>query len=146
MKNIIEKMNAAKTTKELLDLTDTVKYECTRHYYNNSMIVDEKHEKFQSLEKRIYELAVKNATTPEELEACATSIELHFYFDGIDGDDWAEEIRIKAYGIEWYLREQFNSPAYHEFINFAKTEGINNPFEELKQAIDNKAQGGNYAK
>lgn len=146
MKNIIEKMNTAKTTKELLDLTDTVRYECMKYYYSNHMVVDEKHEKFQHLEKRIYELAVKNATTPEWLEACAASLELHFCFNGIDGDDWAEQIRIKAYGIEWYLREQLNSPAYHEFVNFANSEGINNPFEEFKQVIDNKAQGGNYAK
>jgi hypothetical protein len=136
MKNIIEKMNTTKTTKELLDLTDTARYEYMKHYYNNSMAVDEKHEKFKSLEKRIYELAIENATIPEELEACAASIELNFCFDGIDADEWAEQIRIKAYGIEWYLREHFSSSTYQGFVGFTNEERVKNPFEELQLAMN----------
>ena len=87
---------------ELLNYTEVVRKERFVHYCSINMTVDQKFLSYEDLEK------------------CAVSIETYFCND-VDADEWAEDIRIKAYGMEWYLAKELNSPAFKEFEGFIAT-------------------------
>ena len=73
--------------------------------------------KWQRLEIFANKIAIKKAKSPEEFEACATHIEKNDYGDFIsDSDEWAEQVRIKAYGIDWYFNKYINSPEFENFL------------------------------
>ncbi|MDK2084377.1 hypothetical protein PT502_11285 [Aliarcobacter butzleri] len=40
----------------------------------------------------------------------------------IDNDEWAKQVRIKAYGISWYLNKYINSQEYYNFVYFIENE------------------------
>lgn len=145
MKNIKELEN--KSIEELLNYTNVMKRDSLEYYCNNNMIVDSKYEEYEKLEKKVYQLAIEKATTQEELEKCAKQIEENYTGDDIDPDEWAEQIRIKAYGIEWYLNQFFKSPQYDEFIRFTEKEDIVNPLNGLHQIVNStkvEQRGDNY--
>lgn len=75
---------------------------------------------YKKLETIAYKIAVRKAFTVEEIEKCAIAVEEN-YSGTHDPDEWAEQIRIKAYGIEWYLSKQLNSQALKELASFATT-------------------------
>ncbi len=85
--------------------------------YKDAIGLDNDYGSYEKLLTIAYKIAVKKANTVEEIEMCAVSVEEN-YTGKLDPDEWAEQIRIKAYGIEWYLKRQFNSPAYQGFVNF----------------------------
>ena len=127
----IKKLNQMNTTKELIESTNIIRHENFEYAFNNRTLIEEGWIKTKELETVAYQLALELATTPEELEACALSIENDSTgYD--DPDGLAEQIRIKAYGIEWYLKKEFNSSAYQEFLHFANETGFENPLEELE--------------
>jgi hypothetical protein len=134
-KNEKEIKNMSST--ELLDYTEDLRKERFVHYCRINMTVDEKFESFEELEKSAYILAIERATTAEELEKCAVSIEEYFCNGDDDPDEWATEIRIEAYGIEQYLVKELNAPAFKEFVRFTNETEIKNPLEELEKVIDN---------
>lgn len=130
----IEKIQNTKTVQGLLECTNKIRKESFDYAFDNKMVTDETFKSYRQFETMAYERAIEIATTPEELEACAVSIE-NDSLEYLDPDGRAEEIRIKTYGIEWYLAKEISSPAYKEFVRFTNKMGIENPFEELEQAI-----------
>ena len=85
------------SSNELLQEARRTKEEGIIHYLNNGSIDDRKVKFFEKVEKLTYWLAVKKASCEEELEECAVAIETNCYYD--NADDWAEQIRIQAYGL-----------------------------------------------
>lgn len=132
----LEKINEMTVVHELLGCTKQIRKESFDYAFDNKMAMNKTLKSYRQLETIAYERAIEIATTSEELEACAVSIE-NESLEYPDPDGWADEIRIKAYGIGWYLKREFTSPAYQEFVNFTKIEGIKNPLEELEKAIAN---------
>ncbi|WP_373035559.1 hypothetical protein [Sulfurimonas sp.] len=102
--------------------------------YKEVIGLDNDYESYEKLLTIAFKVAVSKAKTVEEIEMCAVAVEECSY-GKYDPDEWAEQIRIKAYGLEWYLKRQFNSPAYQGFIDFTNEMGIKNPLEELEQAV-----------
>ncbi|PHQ58243.1 MAG: hypothetical protein COA30_00815 [Sulfurimonas sp.] len=96
--------------------------------------LDNDYESYEKLLTIAFKIAVKKAKTVDEIEKCAVTVEECSY-GKYDPDEFAEQIRIKAYGIEWYLKRQFSAPSYQGFVDFTNEMGIKNPFEELEQAI-----------
>ena len=96
--------------------------------YKDALGLDNDYNSFEKLLIIAYKIAVKKAITIKEIEMCAVSVEEN-YNGPLDPDELAEQIRIKAYGLEWYLKRQFNSPAYQEFMDCTNDMEINNPFE-----------------
>lgn len=136
----VEKIKNMKRVQELLECTNLIRKESFDYAFDNKMLssralFDEPLTDYRKLETIAYEHAIEMATTTEELESCAISIEEHS-LEYPDPDGWAEEVRTKAYGIEWYLKKQFNNPAYQEFLNFTNEMGIKNPLEELQLAMN----------
>jgi len=118
--NLIEQvkvMRTMKTSQEVLNRVSFIRKIKEAESYKDIIGLDNNYESFEKLETIGYKIAVKKAITVEEIEKCAISVEEN-YCGPLDPDEWAEQIRIKAYGIEWYLKRQFNSPAYQGFINF----------------------------
>jgi len=69
-------------------------------------------------------------TNAYKVEICTVSVEEN-YDGALDPYEWAEQIRIKAYGLKCYSKRQFNSPTYQGFINFIadntkQVEGVKN--------------------
>ena len=93
--------------------------------------INNEYKSYDKLETIAYKIAVKKANTVEEIEKCAVSVEEN-YTGQLDPDELAEQIRIKAYGLGWYLKRQFNTPAYQGFVDFTNEMGIDNPFEGLQ--------------
>lgn len=96
--------------------------------------LDNDYDSFERLEVIAYKIAIKKANTVEEIEECAKSIEEN-YIGMLCPLEWAEEVRIKAYGIEWYLKKQFRKPSYKTFVDFTDEMGIKNPYEELEREL-----------
>ncbi|MCX6077481.1 MAG: hypothetical protein NTW78_11450 [Campylobacterales bacterium] len=129
MINTIKKMRKMATSENVLNFTAVIKKIKDAEILKEIIGLDNnKFKSYEKLERIGYKLAVKKAKTPEELEKCAVTVEEN-YCGNDDPDEWAEQIRIKAYGIEWYLSKFFNSPQYEEFVMFTNAEEIKNPFE-----------------
>ncbi len=79
---------------------------------------------YQRLETIAFKIAVKKASTVEEIEQCAQCIE-ETYCGPLDPQQFAEEIRIHAYGIEWYIENNME--------DFVKSSISILPFLEQKE-------------
>jgi len=134
MMNLIKKMSKTEKSYVVLNYIKCLQGIKEGEALKDSIGLNNDIESYEKLERIAYKIAIKKATTVEEIEMCAVSVEEN-YTGKLDPDEWAEQIRIKAYGIEWYLKRQFNSPAYQGFVDFANAEGIENPFAELQQVI-----------
>ena len=132
--NLIKKMSKTEKSYVVLNYIKCLQGIKEGEALKDSIGLNNDIESYEKLERIAYKIAIKKATTVEEIEMCAVSVEEN-YTGKLDPDEWAEQIRIKAYGIEWYLKRQFNSPAYQGFVDFANAEGIENPFAELQQVI-----------
>ena len=133
--NLIEQvkiMRKMETSQQVLCRIEFIQAIKNGESYKGFIGLDNTFKSYEKLETIAYKIAVKKAETIEEIENCAASIEKN-YTGQLDSDDWAEEVRIKAYGIEWYLKRLFNTPAYQGFINFLEVEGIKNPLKELEE-------------
>lgn len=128
MKRIDEKI----TCVELLDIVEDMKNELYSKYTINDMKGNAETKKLEVSQRNILMAAINKATTPEDLELCAISVETIYCGDDIDVDEWAEQIRIKAYGLDWYLSQYFSSTEYKELVIFTKNTKMVNPFENLK--------------
>ena len=134
MLKIIKKLRNKKTSQEVLNFIGDIQNIRKIESYKAFLGLKNDYGSFLKLETIAYKIAVHKANTVEELEECAVSVEEH-YCGKYDPNQWAEEIRIKAYGIVWHLKRHFNSPAYEEFVNFSKEINITNPFEYIEQLL-----------
>lgn len=120
MINQIKEMRKMETSQAVLNRLGFIQKIKEAESLKDMIGLDNTYNSYEKLERIGYKLAVKKANTPEEIEKCAVSVEGNYC--GIhDPDEWAEQIRIKAYGIEWYLSKELNSPAFKEFESFATT-------------------------
>lgn len=140
-----EKLESITSIKKLFKAANIIRKECIYAYCKNGMKNNQKIVKHQLLETYAYKLAVNNATTAEELETCAIEVEENSVYCP-NPDEWADNIRIQAYGLEWFLKEQLNSAGHQEFKKYLKENNIENPFEELEQALNGTIEGETYAK
>lgn len=135
MINLIKKMRKMKTSQVVLNHIEFIQAIAKAESYKDMIGLDNDYKSYEQLETILYKIAVKKATTVEEIEKCAVSVEEN-YCGQLDPDEYAEQIRIKAYGIEWYLKRQFNSPSYQGFVDFTNEMGIKNPFVEIELAMN----------
>jgi len=130
MINQIKEMKKMKTSQAVLNRLEYIQAILKGEFYKDIIGLENDYAAFEKLETIAYKIAVKKSITIEEIENCAVSVEQNYY-GKYDPDEWAEQIRIKAYGIEWYLNRNFNSSAYQEFVNFIadnakQAEGVRN--------------------
>jgi len=78
-----------------------------------------------------YLSASKYAKTPEDIKACLDSLD-EYEGNQIDTEDMMAELKIKLYGLKGYLKQEMNTPAYENFVEFTKRENIPNPMETLE--------------
>jgi len=117
MIQLIKDMRKMQTSQEVLNRIGFISEIKKAESYKSVLGLKSEHCAFKKLEDIAWKIAIKKANTVEEIEKCATLIEKNYSGD-YDPYEWAEQIRIKAYGIEWYLKRQRNSPAHQEFVNF----------------------------
>jgi len=130
----IKKIKDMETTQDVLDRTTFIQEILNGESLKSLIGLESNYGSYEKLLTISFKIAVKKAHTVEEIEKCAVAVEKCRY--GLfDPDEWAEQIRIKAYGIEWYLKRQFNSPMFQEFVNFTNETGIDNPFEGLQEKL-----------
>ena len=120
MINTVKEMKKLPTTEAVLDSVDSIKKSQTRESLNDYLGLDNTYDAYEQLERIAYKLALKKAKTPDELEMCATAIEEN-YCGAPYAEEWADQIRIQAYGIEWYLEKEMKSPAFKESMLFFNT-------------------------
>lgn len=130
----VKVMRKMEKSEHVLNRTGFLKEILQGESWKDFLGLDNDYESYEKLLTIAFKIAIKKAKTVEEIEKCAVSVEECSY-GKYDPDEWAEQIRIRAYGIEWYLKRNFNSPAYQGFVNFANEMGIKNPLEELEKAI-----------
>ena len=131
MINQVKKMRYMETTQQVLSYSGFIQEILKGESYKEVIGLDNDYNSYEKLLIIAYKIAIKKASTVEEVEMCAVSVEEN-YNGQLDPDEWAEQIRIKAYGLKWYLKRQFNSPSYQGFIDFTNEMGIDNPFEGLQ--------------
>lgn len=102
MRKLIKKLKQLPTSQSVLNHTKIVREIKKSEGSKNLIGLENSIKSYEKLERLGYKLAIKKANTPEEIEKCATEIEENYCGD-LDPDQWAEQIRVKAYGIEWYL-------------------------------------------
>jgi len=117
MINQIKKMRKMKTSQEVLNRLEFIQRIRKAEGLKTHIGLDNNYEAYLKLETITYKIAIKKANTIDEIEKCAVSVEEE-YIGNLDPDAWADEIRIKAYGLSWFLNKTFSSPAYKEFENF----------------------------
>jgi len=120
MINTVRKMKNMPATKAVLDSVGSIKRSQTIESLNDYLGLDNTYDAYEQLERIAYKLALKKANTPAELEMCAAAIEEN-YCGSPYAEEWADQIRIQAYGIEWYLDKEMKSPAFKESILFFNT-------------------------
>ena len=120
MINQVKEMRKMETCQEVLNRLGFIQAILKGELYKSIIGIDNEYKSYEKLETIAYKIAVKKANTIEEIEKCAVLVEEN-YTGQLDPDEWAEQIRIKAYGIEWYLKRQFNSPVFKEFESFTAT-------------------------
>jgi hypothetical protein len=98
--------------------------------YKNFLGLKNEYQEYERLEVIGYKIAARKAMTAEDIELCAKWIE-EKYIGNLDPDLFAEELRAKFYGLNWYLKQQFKSPSYQAFVDFVEIKGIDNPFKSL---------------
>jgi len=119
MINQVKEMRKMKTSQGVLNYLEFIQAILKGESYKGAIGLENDYKSFAKLETIAYKIAVKKANTVEEIEKCAVLVEEN-YNGPLDPDEWAEQIRLKAYGVEWYLKRQFNSPAFEELCNFAQ--------------------------
>jgi len=139
MINAIKLMRKMKTSKDVLDFTDLIRKIKEAELVKDILGIENMYKSWDRIEKIAYIIAVKKATLVAELEKCAVEIGEN-YSGGIDPDEWAEEVRIKAYGLKWYLEQCFNSAQCDEFVRFTKETGIVNPLSGIPHVIRNNSK------
>ena len=107
------------TAKQVLSCTKCIQEVLNGEKWKSFLKLDNDFESYEKLLTIAFKVAVKKAHTVDEIEKCAIAVEECDY-GAFDRDEWAEQIRIKAYGIEWYLKRQFSSPAFEEFLSFTQ--------------------------
>ena len=132
--NLVKAMRNMDEAQHVLNYVEVIQEILNGESWKESLGLDNDYEAYEKLLTIAFKIAVAKAKTVEEIEKCAVSVEECSY-GKYDPDEWAEQIRIRAYGIEWYLKRHFNSPAYQGFVDFTNEEGIENPLEKLEQAI-----------
>ena len=130
MINQVKKMREMETSQVVLNYLGFIQKIKEAEVLKDFIGINNEYEFYEKLETIAFKIAVKKANTVEEIEKCAVSVEKN-YNGPLDPDEFAEQIRIKAYGLEWYLKRQFNSPAYQGFVNFLsdnakQVEGVKN--------------------
>lgn len=123
MINQIKEMRAMETSQEVLDRISFIPAILYGESLKSLLGLENNYDSYEKLLTIAFKIAIKKAHTLEEIEKCAVTVE-ECRYGLFDPDEWAEEIRIKAYGIEWYLKRQFNSPAFEEFAKFTRENGI----------------------
>ena len=119
MMNLIKSMRNKKTSHDVLKLTKVIADIKKSESLKSALSLDNDYDAYDKLERIGYKIAIKQATTPEEFEECAVAVAVEEnYYGDLDPQNWAEQIRIRAYGIEWYMKKQLNTPAYVEFKAF----------------------------
>ena len=124
MKSILKVVKQLETTYEVLEYIENVISKIKdSEFTKNILDIDNNFVSWQRIEIIANKIAIKKAKSPEEFEACATHIEKNDYGDFIfDSDEWAEQVRIKAYGIDWYFNKYINSPEFENFLYFLDKE------------------------
>lgn len=134
MINQIKKMRKMESSQKVLDQIAIIHNTLKEEMHKDIFGLNNDYRSVLRVETIAYKIAIKKAVTTEELEKIATSLEEDFKGDPYLYDEyleWSEIVRIKAYGYDWFLKKEFNSPAYQEFENFLNMEGIDNPFDAL---------------
>ena len=129
MINQVKEMRKMETSQAVLNRLGFVQKIKEGESLKNFIGLDNDYKSYEKLETIAYKIAVKKANTVEEIEKCAVSVEEN-YCGNHDPDEWAEQIRIKAYGIEWYLDKNLISPALKEFVGFMKNEPFMKSYNE----------------
>lgn len=98
--------------------------------YQNDKVYDfQKSQDFIALQKEALVYAIKQASSDEELEKCATVIETIYCGDDIDAHEWAEQVRNKTYGLESSVSPYIEAALdIEEFVNFIMMMGSKNRF------------------
>ncbi|MDD2697921.1 MAG: hypothetical protein PHF17_03870 [Arcobacteraceae bacterium] len=121
MKKLIKKLREMTTTQEVLNYVKLIQADKNAEIYKEVMGLVSDWKTYENLELIGYRIAVRKACSPQELEECAVAIEENYCGD-LDSDEWAEQIRLKAYGIEWYLSQSYVLTAMQEFVCFVNEE------------------------
>jgi len=95
----IEEMRKMKTTQQVLNIVEFCQEIKKAEGYKNAIGLNGDCRTYEILETIGLRIAVRKANSREELEACAIAIEEN-YFGAFDPQEWAEQVRIKAYGME----------------------------------------------
>jgi hypothetical protein len=116
MRNQIKKMRKMSTSQAILNCVEYYQSIKTAEHWKQLLGLEDDCELYGQLETIGYKIAVRKAKTHEELEQCAVSLEEN-YTGPFDPFEWAEQIRVKIYGIEWYLSECCGYESYEDFVN-----------------------------
>lgn len=138
MRNLIKETKNMGSSQEVLNLITKIQKMIREELHKDVRGLTNNYEILLEVETIAYKEAIKKAISPEEIEAIAVSLEDDFQGDPYLYDEyieWSEIVRINAYGYEWFLKKEFNSPAYKEFERFTETQNIKNPFEELSSIV-----------
>jgi len=131
-----EQLSKMQSVDDLIDITETIRHECREARYDHSINMQQKLPEYKKLETCAYELAVERAETVDELEKCAISIEEDSIYND-NPDEWADNIRIKAYGLVWFFKEQINSSCHQEFKKYLQENDLENPLEDIEILLNN---------
>ena len=124
MKSILKVVKQLETTYEVLEYIENVISKIKdSEFTKNILDIDNDFVSWQKIEIIANKIAIKKAKSPEEFEACATYIEKNDYGDFIfDSEEWAKQVRIKGYGIDWYFNKYINSLEFENFLYFLDKE------------------------
>lgn len=120
MKSILKTVRKLETTYEVLEYIENIISKIKdSEFTKNILDIDNDFVSWQKIEIIANKIAIKKAKSPEEFEACATYIEKNDYGDFIfDSEEWAKQVRIKGYGIDWYFNKYINSLEFENFLYF----------------------------
>ena len=120
MKSILKTVRKLETNYEVLEYIENIISKIKdSEFTKNILDIDNDFVSWQRIEIIANKIAIKKAKSPEEFEACATYIEKNDYGDFIfDSEEWAKQVRIKGYGIDWYFNKYINSLEFENFLYF----------------------------
>ena len=120
MKSILKTVRKLETNYEVLEYIENIISKIKdSEFTKNILDIDNDFVSWQKIEIIANKIAIKKAKSPEEFEACATYIEKNDYGDFIfDSEEWAKQVRIKGYGIDWYFNKYINSLEFENFLYF----------------------------
>lgn len=118
MIQLIKNIRKAKTSEQVLNYIEFIQTIGKAEGYKEALGLKNDIDLFQRLETIAFRIAVKKASTVEEIEQCAQCVE-ETYCGPLDPQQFAEEIRIHAYGIEWYMKQHIND--YIQSLEYIQT-------------------------